>query len=267
MSRFICTRLAQLVVLSAGLLSTRRYMSAQEVLGPTAEAPAAFEAASIKLNTGSAPYYNDGPGQFEMRNYPLIILIFKAYGVNNYSLSGPEWLGTVKVDLVAKLPASLAGLSPKDRALMMRPMLQALLAERFKLKVHREEKLIPGYALVVAPGSPKMRRVETTTRGAVMPGSIAGTAPIGQIVASVSGTLNRPVKDMTGLSGNYEVNLKWTPEAAVLAGADNTSTPPDDRPPSIFTALREQLGLRLEPQNFPMQIVVVDHIERVPTEN
>lgn len=234
----------------------------------TTEAPPAFEAASVKLNSGSAPYYHDGPGQFEMRNYPLKILLYKAYGVGgDYSVSGPDWLDSVKVDVVAKLPATAAGLSPKDRAVMMQPMLQGLLAERFKLKVHREEKLIPGYALVVAPGGPKMRRVETPTRGAVTPGSITGSAPIGQIVASAAAALGRPVRDMTGLSGNYEVNLKWTPEAAVLAGAENPSTASDERPPSIFTALREQLGLRLEPQNFPMQIVVVDHIEKVPIEN
>jgi uncharacterized protein (TIGR03435 family) len=242
---------------------------ATSVLGQTVESPPAFEAASVKLNKGSTPYYNDGPGQFEMRNYPLTILIFKAYGVNNYSLSGPDWLDSVRVDVVAKLPASAAVWSPEDRVRMMRVMLQGLLAERFRLKVHREEKVIPGYELVVAPGGPKMRRVEEARfRGSVTSGSItAHSTPIAQIVASVSGTLGRPVKDMTGLSGYYKFNLKWTPEDTVLAGAENTSTDPGDRPPSIFTALQEQIGLRLKPQQFPIQMVVVDHVERVPTEN
>jgi uncharacterized protein (TIGR03435 family) len=72
---------------------------------------------------------------------------------------------------------------------------------------------------------------------------------------------------MTGLSGYYEFNLKWAPDDVAPAGAENTSTAPDDRPPSIFTALQEQLGLKLEPQKYPIQIVVVDHAERVPTEN
>ena len=242
-------------------------MSAQGILGQTVESPPAFEAATVKLDTGSAPYFSAGPGQIEYRNYPLKIFIFMAYGVSDYSLSGPDWLGSVKVDILAKLPASAAGLSPKDRALIMRPMLQGLLAERFKLKVHREEKLIPGYALVVVPGGPKMHRVEIPIRGAVTPGSITGTTTIEQIVASATGAVGRLVRDMTGLSGNYEVNLKWTPENALLAVAENPSAAPDDRPPSIFTALKEQLGLRLEPREFPMQIVVVDHVERVPTEN
>ena len=154
MCRFICTRLAQLVVLSAGLLSTRTYVSAQG-LGQTVESPPVFEAASVKLNTGSAAYFNAGPGQIEMRNYTLKILIFMAYGVSDYSLSGPDWLDSVNLDVVAKLPASAAGMSPADRARVTGVMLQGLLAERFKLKVHREEKVIPGYALVVAPGGPE----------------------------------------------------------------------------------------------------------------
>jgi uncharacterized protein (TIGR03435 family) len=238
------------------------------VLGQTVESPPAFETASVRLNTGGAFQFHPGPGQFEARNHPLKILIFMAYGVSDYSFSGPDWLDSVKVDVVAKMPASAAGLSPEDRRRMIGLMLQGLLAERFKLKVHREEKVIPGYALVVAAGGPKMRRVEEPqSRGRVGPGSITGGADLKQIVVSAKDALGSPVQDMTGLSGYYEFNLTWTPEDKLLAGADNTSTAPEDRPPSIFTALQEQLGLRLEPRKFPTEIVVVDHIERVPTEN
>ncbi len=269
MSRLICTRLAQSVVLSAGLLSTGTYVSAQGS-GQTVESPPAFEAASVKLSTGSARNFNAGPGQIEIRNYTLHILIIMAYGVGYTALSGPDWLDSVNLDVVAKLAASAAGLSPEDRARMTNVMLQGLLAERFKLKVHLEEKVVPGYALVVAPGGPKMHRVEPLqfNRGAVSMESItARSLPVAQIVASATGTLGVPVRDMTGLSGYYEFNLTFTPEDKVLAGADNTSTSPDDRPPSIFTALQEQLGLKLEPRKFPIQTVVVDHVERVPTEN
>jgi uncharacterized protein (TIGR03435 family) len=206
-----------------------------------------------------------------MRNTTLQVLIFIAYGVEDYSLSGPDWLNAVKLDVVAKLPASAAGLSPEDRRRITNAMWQSLLAERFKLKVHREEKAVAGYALVVAPGGPKMRRVESPPgRTSVTQGRItAQSAPVGQIAQSAMGALGNlaPVRDMTGLSGNYEFNLTWTPEDKLLAGADNTSTAPDDRPPSIFTALQEQLGLKLEPRKFPIQTVVVDHVEKVPTEN
>lgn len=242
---------------------------ATSVLGQTVEPSPAFEAASVKLNTGGPRYFNAGPGQIELRNHTLKILIFMAYGVGDSSFSGPSWLDSVNVDVVAKLPASAADLSPKDRALMTNVMLQRLLAERFNLKVHREEKVISGYALVVAPGGLKMRRVEPPTRGvAASRGSITGeSVPIGQIRAAATSAVGRPVRDMTGLDGNYEVNLKFTPEADILAGAGDASTDPGDRPPSIFTALQEQLGLKLEPRNFPTAIVVVDHVERVPTEN
>lgn len=263
MSRFIRSRLAQLVALSAGLLSTRTYVSAQES-GQTAESPPAFEAASVKLNTGSAMYFNASPGQFEVRRYTLKMLISMAYGAN----SGPDWLDSVNLDIVAKLPVSAAGLSPENRAHMTAAMLQGLLAERLKLKLHREEKVVSGYALVVAPGGPKMRRVETPPRGAVGPGSIiAQSTPIAQIAASASGAVGTTVRDMTGLSGNYEFNLTWTPEDKLLTGSDNASTAPEDRPPSIFTALQEQLGLKLDPRKFTIRITVVDHVERVPTEN
>jgi uncharacterized protein (TIGR03435 family) len=82
-----------------------------------------------------------------------------------------------------------------------------------------------------------------------------------------SGDLRTLVQDMTGLSGYYEFDLTWTPQDKVLAAPDNTPTAPDDRPPSIFTALQEQLGLKLEPRKFPIETVVVDHVERVPTAN
>ncbi len=151
---------------------------------------------------------------------------------------------------------------------MTNVMWQGLLAERFKLKVHREEKVVPGYALVVAPGGPKMRRVDSPAgRTSVTQGRItAQSAPVSQIVQSAMGALGNigPVRDMTGLSGNFEFNLTWTPEDKLLGGSDNTSAAPDERPPSIFTALQEQLGLKLEPRKFPIQVVVVDHVERAP---
>lgn len=241
---------------------------ATPVLGQTVDSPPAFEAASVKLSGDSTPYsFNAGPGQLEVRGVTLRILILMAYGPN---VSAPDWLDSVKLDVVAKLPASAAGLSPKDRAHITTLMLQGLLAERFKLNVHREEKVVPGYALVVAPGGPKMRRVEPLqfNQGTVMVGGItARSLPISQILASARGAVGRPVKDETDLSGYYEFNLTWTPEDKLLAGADNTSTAPGDRPPSIFTALQEQLGLRLEPRKLPIEVVVVDHVERVPTEN
>ena len=209
MHRLICTRLGQLGILPVGVRICFAILLATAVLGQTVGSPPAFETASVKLNTGGAAYYYAGPGHIEIRNFSLKIFIFMAYEVSDYSFSGPDWLDSVRLDVVAKMAASAAGLSPRDRGHLMDVMLQGLLAERFKLKVHREEKVMPGYALVVAPGGPKMRRVETPTRGAVTSGSITGeSTPIVQIVASARGAVGRPVRDMTGLSGNYEVILR-----------------------------------------------------------
>src|SRR5436189_3712600 len=99
MSRFICRHLAQpgILPVAARIYFVRicfAILLATSVLGQTVESPPAFEAATVKLNTGSAPYFNAGPGQFEMRNFPLSIFIYMAYGVRPYSLSGPEWLGS-----------------------------------------------------------------------------------------------------------------------------------------------------------------------------
>ena len=230
--------------------------------------PPAFEAASVKLNTGDAFYQNMGIGQVEMRNFPLNILISMAYGGR---LSGPDWLDSVKLDVVAKLPVSAGALSPQERARLTSLMLQRLLSDRLKLSVHQEEKIVPGYALVVAPGGLKMRRVDGPLPGGVVDyahGSIkAKGSPISQIVASASGVLRMPVKDMTGLAGYYEFNLTWTPESTLLSASQDPTTASDDRPPSMITALPEQLGLKLEPQKLPIQITVVDYVERTPSEN
>jgi len=273
MSGFIGTRVAQLGILPVAVRIYLAMLLATSVFGQTAEPQLAFEAASVKLNTGGAPYSTygtpDGLSQIVVRGYPLKIVIFMAYGVGASSFSGPDWLDSVKVDVVAKLPPSAISLAPQERARVTQIMLQNLLAERFKLKVHREEKLVPGYALVVAPGGPKMRRVELTQpMGATSRDSItAHSLPVAQIVASAGGALGMPVRDMTGLTGYYEFNLTWTREETLLAAADNTSPASADRPPSIFTALQEQVGLKLEPRQIPLQIVVVDHVEKVPTDN
>jgi uncharacterized protein (TIGR03435 family) len=180
-------------------------------LGQTAESPPAFEAASVKLNTGSAPYFKDGPDRMEMRGTTLMNVIWRAYHVSSYySLSGPDWMNSVMVDVVAKLPAAAAGLSPQDRNSMTNVMLQSLLAERFKLKVHREEKVIPGYALVVAPGGPKMRRVEGLRPGGmVMQGSItAASAPYS---ADCDLGVRRPAQPGARHDGSFRI-LRVQPE-------------------------------------------------------
>ena len=152
---------------------------------------------------------------------------------------------------------------------MVQVMMQGLLAERFKLKVHQEVKDLPGYALVIAPGGPKMRRVESDHNvGSVRLESITGSSTsIETLVSSLRADLAAPVQNMTGLSGFYEFTLTWTPSQIGQPIADNAATPPADQGPSIFTAVQEQLGLKLESRKVPTNMVYVDHVERAPVDN
>jgi uncharacterized protein (TIGR03435 family) len=149
-------------------------------------------------------------------------------------------------------------------------MLQNLLADRFKLTLHRDKKDMTMWALAVGKNGPKMKaspdlshpRVVTTT----MPGRtrITFTAQsLEQLAKELGNNLERPVADMTGLAGNYDFTLDYEPESARTGGP---SAEPDAAP-SLFTALQEQLGLKLEQSKAPIEVLVVDHIEKTPTEN
>lgn len=171
-------------------------------------------------------------------------------------------------------------------------MLQALLAERFKLLAHRETKELPVYALVVAKNGPKFEEAKPGDRypdgikapdgrpGAGMMftnrGQVTGQGlPIANLVRQLSLELGRTVVDTTGLTGTYDFTLKWTPDESqgrmfkrAEGGQQRTDPAPSSESsgPSIFTALQEQLGLKLEAQKGPVEILVIDYVER-PTAN
>jgi uncharacterized protein (TIGR03435 family) len=224
-----------------------------------------FEVAAIKLDkSGSySSHWSDHSGKMFATNISMRALIERAYGIRDYQISGPEWLKSDRYDIEAEAPASI----PKDQLKEQFPlMLQSLLSERFKLTFHREEKVLPVYALVVAKDGPKLTPIKNdghsssnSNRGhlSVQAGSSM------QIADALSHPLDRPVIDKTGLSGVYKCELEWTPD-------DNQATPANqasDSGPSIFTAVQEQLGLKLVPQKAPVEILVIDHVERIPTEN
>ena len=167
-------------------------------------------------------------------------------------------------------------------------MLQALLVERLKLAAHKEERPRSGYALVVDKGGPKFKEDDpkTSFMGKAPQGSTRfGFAGHGLIkgamtMAALAGNLSRrgygPVQDLTGLTGKYDIDLSWTTDPAFEPrGSDATgsaATPPSAGVPAepeanLFAALRESLGLKLERRNVSVETVVIDHIERVPTEN
>jgi uncharacterized protein (TIGR03435 family) len=225
-------------------------------------APTAFEVASVKPNTsGSGSSRTSGTtGQLTITNRSLKELIEMAYSIQDFQLSAPDWLGSAKFDIVAKIPA---GAGANQRPAMMR----ALLADRFQLAVHRESKEMPAYALVAARGGPKLQQVEPGGTNMNNNGNnnsrqiTAERVSMAGLAETLARIVEHPVVDRTGLQGVYKLKLEYAPDNAKPDGPDGAAGP------SIYAALQEQLGLKLQTQKLPVEIIVVDRVERVPTEN
>jgi uncharacterized protein (TIGR03435 family) len=208
---------------------------------------------------------NPTPDGIDVECLPLQFVVRFAFGINEDSriLGSPSWLKEVFYSIDAKVSgedaAAYAKLSKEQRNLM----LQALLADRFKLKSHRETRDLPIYALVVAKGGSRLKEWRSDESG--MPlmrmrgrGEIDATGSTLEFLpALLTNELDRPVINKTGLTGKYDFTLKFTP---------GQSAGPDSEAPSIFTAVQEQLGLKLEPTKAPLDVLVIDSIEK-PTEN
>jgi uncharacterized protein (TIGR03435 family) len=218
--------------------------------------PNRFEAASVKPNLSGAEASdtNSTPGRISLINVTLISVIRRAFGVQDSQILGaPAWLTSDRFDIIAVTGGGDA-LSDKGR----QPFLQALLADRFGLKYHEETRQLRAYSLVAAKQGAKL-----------LPSQVPGeygmkitTEPGRQILHSTRGKLTRLidilsrltgvlVTDQTGLSGQYDFTLVWTPNE------DTQGTGP-----SLFTALQDQLGLSLKPVKTAVRVIVVDHIDR-----
>jgi uncharacterized protein (TIGR03435 family) len=249
-----------------------------------------FEVASIKPANpdipGASIQFMPGGG-LKMTGIPLRGMITFAYDVRDFQVSGgPGWMGTERFDVMARPDADAAVDGQVDFAKMndaqrktMRDQiserLRALLADRFQLVVHKETKDQPIYALVVSKNGPKLQETkETGTQQSMMTnrGRSEGHAiPVAMVAQMLSGLTGRPVVDKTGLTAKYDFVLEWTPDAGADARAQGfgdgiTSPAPAPGSPTIFTALQEQLGLRLEAQKGPVENVVIDRVEK-PSEN
>jgi uncharacterized protein (TIGR03435 family) len=214
-----------------------------------------FEAASIKLNTSGSNSSNTHTtrGGINAENVTLRQLIERAYVVADDALFGPDWLGDNHFDVAAKIPAD----APASQG---RLMLQSLLAERFGLKVHRETRSVSGYAIIAGKNPPEMREkpagVETKTNSGN--GGLDGTnASMADLARLLAGRLGQSVQDQTGLKGVFDFNLEWSFDSAR----------PEDRVFTILTAVEQKLGLKLRAQKVSVEVLAVDHAERVPTEN
>jgi uncharacterized protein (TIGR03435 family) len=305
-----------------------------------------FEVASIKP---AAPQ-TDGrimmmmggdPGMFDFKHVNLRMLLTRAYGIKDYQLNGPDWMNSVFFDVQAKMP-------PDTAAEVKNQMLQTLLEERFGLKVHKESKEVPIYALVVGKNGPKLKpaaELPPNAPGAPQPKPGSGDGPglssgpsaptvafgaggaggsmgganvnvnrnfsgggrvngpgttmmrvengrmvltskgveVARLVDMLSRQVDRPIVDNTGITGYYDVDLEFKPEGGAMGGmrgmpmpmprgdgggAPGGSPAPDAvEAPSIFTAIQDQLGLKLESKKGPIDTIVVDHCEKAPIEN
>jgi bla regulator protein BlaR1 len=240
------------IVAVAGPIAIGLMQAPQSRAQPQAAVAASFEVASVKPNRygAAASTFRARNGSLHSTNVSLRDFIRWAYGVKDYQVAGPDWLTSQRYDIVAKAPAAV----PDDRLM---PMLQALLAERFKLAIHRETKERAVYALVAGKNGSRLHEVEAgREQSSGGRGSLsAQKMSMSQLADTLSQRVDLPVLNTTGIEGVFDIELKWAPDG------DNANGP------SIFTAVQEQLGLKLEQRKGPMEIIVVDHAERVPTEN
>jgi uncharacterized protein (TIGR03435 family) len=262
-----------------------------------AEKRPSFEVATIKPSDPGqrgSQIGNQPGGRLVIRGVPVSGMMTFAYNVRNFQITGgPGWMSTDRWDIEAR--AEEGSVAPpvfppdpnKPNPMALR--LQSLLEDRFQLKLHRETKELPIYELTVAKGGPKIKLNDDQTpfqmpeRGAPPPPVQAGTMPrfsmrvgrgsmeavgmeIHDVAQMFSNVLGRTVVDKTGLKGLYDLKMTWTPDQA-LQGPPGADAPPvDPSGPSIFTAVQEQLGLKLDSAKGPVEVIVVDSVQR-PSEN
>ncbi len=247
--------------------------------GGVARAPA-YDVVSVKpnksVNRGSM--INVQNDSFSATNVSLKMMLVNAYDVKDYLITGlTGWANSERFDINAKIVDMDADALKKLTNEQRESMLQQLLADRFQLKVHLQTEVLPTYEMVVAKGGPKITAVEPPGpdpdadknkefkgmgRGSMRVSNTelsAHDVPLDSLAYSLSGRLSRTVVDKTGLKGKYDLLLTWSPDDGSAAASDSSA-------PSLFTALQEQLGLRLQPAKGPVQTLVVDHVE-LPTEN
>jgi uncharacterized protein (TIGR03435 family) len=248
-----------------------------------AQGPDTFEVASIKLGdplaNGTSMGFQNGAG-FKLENGTLKQIVQYAYNLREFQLTGVAgWMISERYNILAKGvldegPSTYLAMNDKQRAAgfaLIRKRLQNLLADRFHLAIHNETRDLPIYALVVAKSGLKM---ESNTSPDGSPQSMmtnrsvfkATRASLDQIAENLAGVTGRPVRNETGLTGFYDLKVEWTPDAAPAAPGAPDKPVETATGPTLFTALQEQLGLKLEAKKGPVEIVVVDRAER-PSEN
>jgi uncharacterized protein (TIGR03435 family) len=269
-----------LLAISASALARAQAPAAGASVAEPVPAPA-FDVATIKPVEPDAKkgrfIVMQGNDRFVAKNYTVKLLIAAAYDLNPREISGgPEWVESDHYDILAATPGTARPSHDEQMA-----MLRTLLADRFSLKFHREPKELSIYALEVAKGGPKYAQGDgpglkaTTSTDApalistVYPDHIhlpARNASMTDFVSLLQrAVLDRPVVDETGLTGRFDFDLSWAPDETQFGG-EVPVAPTDAQAPPLFTAMEQQLGLRLEATHGSVQVLAIDTVER-PTAN
>jgi uncharacterized protein (TIGR03435 family) len=217
-----------------------------------------FEVASVRQAKGTESrvgYFISGNSGAKLTvfNLSLLSLVERAYNMREYQISGPDWLKGPKFEIKAKLPSGTLRTG-------MPVAVQTLLADRFKLASHRETKDLPFYALMVAKDGPKLKPSEGRGSTIQIRGLYkARNETMARLCDMLSRVLDRVVVNETGLSGAYDFVLDYTPDDPRYSDSAGMQ--------SVFTALQRQLGLKLESRKGPVDVLVIDRVERTPTAN
>jgi uncharacterized protein (TIGR03435 family) len=256
-------------------------VAAVKPAAPLEAPPGAVAAPTIKGGLGTSD-----PGQIAYRGIWLPTLIYAAYSVRSFQVSGPSWLASERYDIIAKIPP---GATPEQ----FKVMLQNLLIERFNLSLHHESRVFPVYALVVGRNGPKLKEAAKDADPPVQPraGEYADENGFPVLPPGMSGVVGRPssgrmhltgvrvgldkltpwlenqldhpIVDETGLKGEYDFKLEFEWSGRPGAAVDSAADPA----PSVFSVVEKDLGLKLEAKKVPFDVLVIDHLDKAPTAN
>jgi uncharacterized protein (TIGR03435 family) len=235
---------------------------------PTRDHPS-FDAASVKVSKigeigteGSRrESIEASPGSLTMRNVSLKSCLIWAYGVREYQIFGPAWLNDERYDITAKS----AQPAPVEQ---LKAMLQTLLADRLDVRLHRETRELPVYVLIAGVNGPKLHRStgngdsEVRTKDGSLIFTNTSMSQFAEHLATIRRQVDRPVLDKTGIRGAFDFSLKFADN-----DADMREAMVRGEGPSVFSVVQQQLGIRLKPEQGPVEIIVIDHAQKVPTDN
>jgi uncharacterized protein (TIGR03435 family) len=234
--------------------------------GMTAQATTpVFQVATVKPSKPDEPLTIQIQGRrFATAGTSVVDILKYAYGVHaSQVIGGPEWIKTERFDLLAD-----PGTEVRPASDEMKKMVQGLLADRFQLTFHRATRELPVYAIVVGKGGSKLTKSTKDPNG--IPG--VGFVPSGRLSAGNATmtdfakfmqryVMDRPVVDQTGIAGRYDIDLTWSADESQFNGRAAPAGDDPNAPPGLFTAIQEQLGLRLEAVKAPVEVLVIDRVE------